>query len=178
MALYASRYGRVAGPVMAVDENEPALNLQEGYAVNRDGQDRRYQVVTVATHSRNALAAFWTDLGPSEDFTITVDETIYPMNPYHQWAEWEHTVAELRYAANMTRDDDFGTQLLHEQTQSSTIIEDYWNLLEEDPRLVKNQSTFGPGGVTVRNGYSHSGARRQQEKLAEAGRVGKHGYGY
>ena len=174
--LYSSRYAHIAGPIMAVDENEPALNLQEGTAINRSGQDHRYQVVTVATRSRNALAAFWWDLGPVEDFVIKVDDAIYPMNPYHQWAEWEHTVGELRYAADMTRDDDFGAQLLHEQTKNSTIIEDYWALLEEDPRLVTNRSTFGPGGVVQRNGYSHSGARRQQELHTERGEYPRHGY--
>ena len=178
MSLYASNYAKVLGPTAVVDENEPALNLQEGYAVNREGQDHRYQVVTVAALSGQALAAFWWDLGPSEDFTLTIDDETYPLNPYHQWAEWEHSVAELRFAADMTRDDDFGAQLLHEQVQSSRIIERYWELLEEDKQLVTNRSTFGPGGSIQRNGYSHAGARRQQDKLAEAGIVGKHGYGY
>lgn len=174
--LYSSRYARVAGPVMKVDENEAALNLQEGNAVNSSGQDHRYQVVTVATHSRNALAAFWWDLGPVEDFVITVDDTAYPMNPYHQWAEWEHTVGELRYAADMTRDDDFGAQLLNEQVKSSTLIEDYWDLLAEDQQLVKNRSTFGPGGVVQRNGYSNEAARIQQSRAIERGEYPKHGY--
>jgi len=176
MPLYSNRYARVAGPIMAVDENEAALNLQEGYAMDRAGQDRRYQVVTVATHSGNALAAFWWDLGPAGDFVVRVDDETYPMNPYHQWAEWELSVAELRFAADMTRDDDFGPQLLHEHTQESRIIKRYWELLEEDKQLVANRSTFGPGGATQRNGYTNAGARRQQELAAEQGRYPTHGY--
>ena len=171
-------FTKVLGPTTEVDENEPTQSIQEGYAPNRAGEPHRYQVLTVAALSGNALAAFWWDLGPSDDFTVTVDYSTYPMPPYHQWAEWEHTVAELRFYAARDRGDDWAIQMLHEQTQTSSIITDYWDLLAEDRQLVRNRSTFGPGGVIQRNGFSNLAARGQREKLAEAGIVGKHGYFY
>lgn len=171
-------FTKVIGPVVVVDENEPVHSLQEGYAMNREGQDHRYQALTVSAMSGQALAAFWWDLGPSEDFTVTVDGESYPTPPWHQVALWEHTVAELRFYAERDRGDDYGIQMLHEQTQTSTIIEDYWDLLAEDRQLVANRSTFGPGGVIQRNGFSDIAARGQLEKLVEAGSIGKHGYSY
>ena len=76
-------FTKVLGPTTEVDENEPAQSIQEGYAPNRVGEPHRYQVLTVTALSGNALAAFWWDLGPSDDFTVTVDDSTYPMPPYH-----------------------------------------------------------------------------------------------
>lgn len=177
MRLYASNYARILGVTAVVDENEPALCLQEGYAMNREGQDRRYQVIAVATPGGNDLATFYWDLGPSEGFvTKPIDGEVFQLNPYLQWAEWEHSVAELRAAAELTRDDDFGPQLLNEAVQSSRIIERYWELMEEDRQLVTNRSTYGPGGVVQRNGFSNEAARIQQQRAAERGEYPQHGY--
>ena len=67
-------------------------------------------------------------------------------------------------------------KMLHEQTNESDIIARYWQLIEEDRQLVRNRSTFGPGGVIQRNGFSNESARLQKARLDERGVTPQHGY--
>lgn len=157
-------YPAKGGFLFTVDEDEPVYFLQEGYALNPAGtDDHRYQVLLMPRG--NVIATFWWDLGPAEDFLMVVDGESYRAPPYQQPILLEHKVAECRHMAEAGRMDDFSVQLLHSQVNESTLFEEYARLIEEDMYLVRNRSTFGPGGHIQRNGYSPTGARRQQEIL-------------
>ena len=152
----------VKAVVMSVDSDEPAWALQEGYCLN-EGYDteHRYQVLFIRIDAGDSLGAFWTDLGPSEDFKITVEDMTYPVPPYHQLALFEHAVDELQFYANRDRADEFAVQMLHNQTKESDIVPRYQRIVEEDLKIIKNQSQFGTTGFTQRGGYSKSYAKEQ-----------------
>lgn len=147
------------GTVMAVDPNEPVYGIQESYAHNLKGEERRYQVLLMPRG--NVLSGFWTDLGPSSAFVMGEKQA----PPYFQPVLMAHSVAECRHMADAGRMDDFAQRLLEQQISESTLFADYYRLIEEDLAIVRNRSTFGYGGQTQRNGYSASGAREQQRRL-------------
>lgn len=152
------------GVVMDVYPNEMACAIQEGNATNKEGtEDHRYQVILIPRG--NDLCSFWTDLGPAKNFTMEVDGEVYPVPSYHQIVLMEHSVAECMYMAEHGRNDDFAIRLLHEQTNESTLFDDYARLIEEDMYLVRNRSSFGRYQKIERNSYSYEGARAQAERL-------------
>ena len=152
--------------VLAVNENDPVSFLQESYGHGPGGTaDHRYQVIFVP--AGNIVSAFWTDLGPAEDFDMEVDGQTYRAPPYHHLVLSEHTVAECRFYAERDRMDDFAIQLLHTQLNESTLFADYRQIIEEDFERVANKSSFGPYQTTERNGYSPVGAQEQAYKLSE-----------
>ena len=152
------------GILFSVDENAPVTAVQEGYALGPHGTEQhRYQVLLVP--QGNVVSAFWSDLGPAEGYLMHVDGKAYQAPPYFQVVLSEHSVAECRYMAEEGRMDDFAIRLLHEQVNESDLFARYQQLIEEDLRLVKNRSSFGPHARIERNGYSAYGARRQQEVL-------------
>jgi len=157
-------YPAHGGFLMSVGLDEPVYAVQEGYGQG-DGERHRFQVMLIPRG--NVLASFWTDLGPASDFDMNVEGTVYQAPPYHQIVLAEHSVAECRYMAEQGRMDDFAIRMLHEQVNESRLFEEYARLIEEDMALVRNRSTFGPGGQITRNGYSPAGARRQQEVLTK-----------
>jgi hypothetical protein len=150
----------VRGVTPTVSPDEKALTLFEGYAMNATGQEHRYQVVTVA--ASDALVGWYWDLGPSEGFRLHVENVEYPVPPYHQWAEWEHTVAELRFYADRDRDDEWAVKMLHEQVQGSDLLIRYANSVEEDVAIVKNRSFFGPTYSIQRGGLSRSALKERE----------------
>ncbi len=153
----------MVGTLMAVDSAEPVYGVQETYGRALDGQDHRYQVLLMPRG--NALYGFWTDLGLASNFVMKRGGIESPAPPYYQPVLMEHSVDECRYMADSGRMDDFAARLLEQQVSESTLFEDYRRLIEEDLAIVRNRSTFGPGGVKQRNGYSAIGARLQQERL-------------
>ena len=151
------------GALLSVFDHDPVYSIQEGYAMNQAGTGyHRYQVILLPVADR--IYSFWTDLGPAENFKLVVDGTEYRTPPYQQIVLLEHDVAECMFMAEHGRNDDFAIKLLNEQTQASTLFEDYARLIEEDMYLVKNRSTFGYGGSIQRNGFSAEGARTQRER--------------
>lgn len=162
-------YPADGGLLLAVDENEPVYFQQETYARNREGTgDNRYQVLLIPRG--NVLGKFVMDLGTAADFYMDGgDGKKYLAPPYFQPVLMEHTVAECRHMAEVSRMDDYALKLLHVQVNESDLFARYAQLIEEDMRLVKNRSTFGPHVRVERNGYSRAGARQQQERLAARG---------
>lgn len=164
------------GVLHSVRDDDPVMAVQESYGPSArevngeryyDGPDHRYQVMLMPVG--DTLSAFWTDLGPAEEFRMEVAGESYRVPPYFQLILMEHTVAECRYMADHNRQDDYAVRLLHEQVNESDLFERYARLIEEDMYLVKNRSTFGAGGFTQRNGYSALAAREQRERIT-------HGY--
>ena len=150
----------MVGTLMVVDENEPVYGVQESYARSNDGTgDHRYQVLLMPRG--DVLSGFWTDLGPASAFLMGEQQA----PPYLQPILMAHTVAECRHMADENRMDDFAARLLEQRVAESTLFADYARLIENDLYIVRNKSTFGPGGRTQRNGYSAIAARLQQERL-------------
>jgi len=168
-------YPPATGILTEVSLDEPVYLVQESNAIADDGSEHRFQVLFVPVNGE-FISTFLTDMGPAANYTMTVDDTVYPTPPYQQPILMEHTVAECRDMADDFRDDDFAVQLLHNQTNESDIIARYWAMIEEDRSIVKNKSTFGPGGHIQRNSFSDSGARLQKERLESEGTVPHHGY--
>lgn len=163
------------GVVTCVDMNDPVYIIQEGNALGPGGtEDHRWQVLFMPAGDH--VTAFYTDLGLASGHRIAVDDATYPTPPFHQPILLEHTVGECLAMAEEGRDDDFAVKMLHEQTNESDIIDRYWQVMEEDRRLVRNRSTFGPGGMIQRNGYSNEGAKLQKARLDEKGVIPQHGY--
>lgn len=153
-----------SGVLYSVDDNDPVMAVQETYGHNQEGTgDRRYQVMFMP--NGNVISAFWTDLGPAEDFRMESAGQSHQMPPYFQLVLMEHTVAECRYMATEARADDFAAKLLQQRIDESDLFERAARVIDEDRYLVKNRSTFG-GGVTVqRNGYSALAAREQLRRM-------------
>lgn len=144
------------------EDDKHVVGFQEGYALNRTGQEHRWQVVILMRG--NELTGFWTDLGPSEDFVITIDEMSYPAPPYHQPIAGEHSVAECQSMAERDRMDDYAIQQLHTQTMESDIIDRYWHQIHETRQQFANRSVFGPDFTKERNGFSLAGAKELKER--------------
>lgn len=154
----------VAGVLQEVDEDDAVWSVQENDAMPASLMvDHRWQALLMPVG--NVLKVFYTDMGPSSDFMVMVDEAVYPSPAFQQIILEAHTVAECRDMADDGRNDDWAVRMLHEQTQQSTVIEDWRQIVENDLPLIRNASTFGPAGKVERNGYSRAGARRQLEIL-------------
>lgn len=161
------------GKLLEVEADEKITFLQEGYGLGPGGTaDHRYQVIFIPVLGTH-ISTFWTDLGPATDFYMEVDEERYLAPPYHHLVLSEHTVAECRFYAERDRMDDFAVQLLHTQVNESTLFADFARLIEEDMRLVRNRSSFGPHAMVQRNGYSQAGAAEHARLTAE--RTAVHG---
>lgn len=157
-------YPAMGGVVFGLDSNEPVIAMQETYGRNKEGTgDHRYQVMILPRG--NVACTFWTDLGPAENFNITVGENSYRTPAYFQLVLMEHSVAECMHMAEQGRNDDFAVKLLDEQVNESDLFEQYYRLIEEDLAIVRNRSVFGPGSSTQRSGYSAIAARMQQESI-------------
>lgn len=157
----------IASILMRVDEDELVMATQESYAFAGPGKgDHRYQVLFIPRDDH--MAGFWTDLGPKSDFKMMVGEETFFAPPYFQPVLQCHTVAECRHMAEDARMDDYAARLLQASVDESTLFARYQALIENDLRLVKNQSTFGSGVRVQRDGYSRMEARerelRQQER--------------
>lgn len=163
------------GVLMRVDMNDPVYIIQEGNALGPGGtEDHRWQVLFMPAGDH--VTAFYTDLGLASGYRIHVDDASYPTPPFHQPILLQHTVGECIDMAEQGRNDDYAVKMLHEQTNESDIIARYWQVMEEDRQLVRNISTFGPGGAIQRNGFSNEGARLQKAHLEEKGVIPQHGY--
>ena len=88
-------YPPATGVLTSVSEDAVVYAVQEGDALNAGGTaDHRYQVLFIPMS--NVVSTFYTDMGPSADYVVEVDETAYPTPPYFQLVLMEHTVAECR----------------------------------------------------------------------------------
>lgn len=115
-------------------------------------QWHRWQVIFV--NRADALAEFWTDFGPSSNYTAP--EVTIP-------ALWEHSVAELQdIALDKRLGDDYWQKRLGELNDSSTLIPDILAQKEEHWKIIRNQSVFGPSHNHQRNGFSKRTAQESK----------------
>lgn len=136
------------GVTVAVHENEKAWEIRELILVRPpDFQRHRYQIIVVNRDDK--LCEWWHDLGPANGFKGP---------EFGMLSCFEYSVAELRDIAASKRDDTSWVTFMAEQREESTLIADFLNQTEEHWRLIYNQSTFGPGGHTQRNGFPRKAA--------------------
>ena len=88
---------------------------------------------------------------------------------YQQPVLFEHNVGECMEMAELGRNEEYAVRHLHEQTMNSDIHARYRQVVEQDMKLIKNQSFFtATGDFSIeRNGYSPTGKAEQQERLEE-----------
>ena len=140
--------------ILAVRDDEPAWSLRERNQAAGVGY-KRFQVITVVRN--DDLAEWWTELGPAENFSAPEVEIPSLL---------VHTVAELREIADQHRwRDNYWEKFTAEQVAESTLIPDFINQVEEHWKVIRNQSVFGPGGTTQRNGFSKRAAYEYQEAV-------------
>lgn len=134
---------------LAVHENEKAMSLREINLVRPPSfQLRRYQVITVVRD--DALAEWWNDMGPAEDFATI---------PFEVPALFEHSVAELRdIALSQHEGSAYWLKFMAEKQAESTLIDDALAYFEENHKRIHNLSVFGPGGHKQRNGFDRKAA--------------------
>lgn len=132
-----------------VHKDEPAWSIREVNLVRPpDYQWHRWQIVVVVRNDE--LAEYWTDLGLRHPGDAP---------PCEIPSLGEHTVAEVMDLAEHYRlQDVYFKQRLREQAAASTLIPDYLNQLEERWKIINNQSVFGPGYKTQRDGFSKEAA--------------------
>jgi hypothetical protein len=127
-----------------LDPNEKVYRLTELNLVKPPHyQNRRYQVMLV--NRDDCLAEWWYDLGPA--FAFTANQFTFPLM-------WEHTVAEAQAMAEEKRHDTYWQKFLAEKQAESTLVQDWINQRQEQSKIIRNQSVFGPGGHKQRNGFS------------------------
>ena len=131
-----------------ITEDEPCYGWQE---VNRvwpmpDGshQNRRMRFIFVVRG--DAIAKYVEDIGPAADFTEESQLGILADG------DAGDTVAQVRFMADASRDDTTYQRIRQEFRESSTLISDAINEAEMNRKAIQNQSVFGPGGHTQRNG--------------------------
>lgn len=74
----------------------------------------------------------------------------------------EHSVAEARDWADSMREDTTWHDFLAEEAEKSTLFKRFREQVENDALIVRNRSTFGPGGKVQRNGFSHQNASKRE----------------
>ena len=133
----------IAGTVDDIHPNEKVYFLAERNLLTRDYKhQRRWQIVGV---ERGGSMAFWTrDLGAAAAFR-TPEFRIVVL--------WEHTFAEVLDMAERQRTyDDSLQEFIKDSRGRSTLIKDFLDQTEQDAKLVRRQSVFGPGVRRQRNG--------------------------
>jgi hypothetical protein len=154
----------VFGATTEVDVDEPVVFLQELYAYNRQQQDHRWQVLGVIRADQ--IVGFWMDLGPATDFDTEIEGKPYRQPVYLQPIAFAHNVGECLEMAEQGRHDENAPQRLHERTMTTNLWDRFRDSVEQDLRLIRNQSQSGPYMRIERNGFSRSAKQEQQERLA------------
>lgn len=129
-----------------VHPDEKAWRLKEinlPRMVGKAQEMHRIQFVWVA---RNGVVMEWSqDLGRSDGYTSPGLDIP---------AIWEHTVGELFDIAEEARlGNNYWQRWTAEQESESTLIPDWINQVDEQSKIIRNQSVFGPGGHRQRNGF-------------------------
>lgn len=129
-----------------VHPDEKAWRLKEINLIRPVGKACEWHRIQFAWVARNGVVYEWSrDLGPSEDFTAPGLDIP---------SLWEHTVGQLwDIAENARLGTDYWQRWVAEQEHESTLIPDWINQVEERSKILRNQSTFGPGGHKQRNGF-------------------------
>ena len=131
-----------------ITEHEPCYGWAESNRVwpMADGthQARRMRFIFVVRG--DAIAKYVEDLGPASEYSDA--------SQFYIMADGEggDTVAEVRFMAGAHDDDATYERIRRELREGSTLIQDAVNEAEQNRKAIKNQSMFGPGGHTQRNG--------------------------
>jgi hypothetical protein len=156
---------KVYGATTEVDMDEDVVFIQELYGYDRQREARRWQVLGVVRADQ--IVGFWMDLGPATDFDTEIDGKPYRQPLYFQPISFAHNVGECFEMAEQGRHDENAPKQLHERTLSTDLWKRFRETTEQDMALVRNRSTFGPYQRIERNGFSPTGKKEQQERLAE-----------
>lgn len=135
---------RIHAQTLEVHPDEKAMGLAELYERTPDQRAiHRYQIIYVIRN--DAVAEYRTDMGADKDWRIP------PLSiPSFQ----EHSVAELQDMAQFARERATAFRnRLDQMEKESTLISDSIATAENVVKVKKNQSQFGPGGFTQRNGF-------------------------
>ena len=137
--------------------DEKAWGIAEFNAMGPGGHAfHRYQQIKV---TRNDHEARWVeDLGPADQY----GDAGFVIPSF-----FEHSVGELRDMALEMRESTRGQEKRREMAAESTLWEDFEREYEEDVKLLRNASTFGPGGSIQRNGYSRLTAMENKRRATE-----------
>lgn len=137
--------------------DEKAWGIAEFNAIEPNGHAwHRYQRITVV---RNDCEARWVeDLGPADQY----HDAGFVIPSF-----FEMSVGELRDMALEMRESTRGAEKRREMSAESTLWQDFERQYDEDSKLLRNASTFGPGGVVQRNGYSRLTATENKRKASE-----------
>lgn len=124
---------------------EPCFNLSE---LNRlcpppDQKHHRYQVIIVVRN--DSLAEYTLDLGPAGNFTRPEFRIPGGVTVGKGRVEILHTVQELQEIAEYIRNTRFELPFVPRD-----LAADYYNYIEQVPKLLKHKSTFGPMGRLLR----------------------------
>lgn len=155
----------IFGATTEVDMDEGVIFLQELYAQDRQQEQHRWQVMGVVRADQPV--GFWMDLGPASDFDTIIEGKPYRQPTYIQPIAFAHNVGECLEMAEQGRNDENAPKSLHETTMTTNLWDQFKETVEEDLKLIRNQSTSGPYARIERNGFSPTGKKEQQERLAE-----------
>ena len=132
--------------ISEIDLNEPCLGYYEG-PLNLAGEWHRYKVVIVIR--QDAPAVWYWDMGPAlptDPYPIRIPGYV-PLG--HGKMEAVETPAQLMYLADQLRTGEVSMDM--DQMEPNDVVRLYWEFAEEKKKQPKKQSTFGPGGFTVRD---------------------------
>jgi len=153
------------GATTEVDMDESVVYIQELYGYDRERVTRRWQVLGVIRADQ--IVGFWMDLGPATDFDTEIEGKPYRQPTYLQPVAFAHNVGECFEMAEQGRHDENAPKSLHERTMTTDLWKRFRNTVEQDMKLVRNQTTIGPYQRIERNGFSPTGKKEQQRRMAE-----------
>lgn len=133
-----------APSVPTVVRSEPCWGLTE-----RILNGQRFQIIAV--NRGDKIAECWVPL-----------PLIHGQREFDLFCAFEHSVGEARDWADEMREDKHWDNVLAEEAANSTLFKRFWQQVENDAAIVKNRSTFGPGGKIQRNGWHHKSRDPQQ----------------
>lgn len=138
------RTPHIVRQTLSVHLDEKAFALSELNFLTTDYKSlRRWQFIYVLRDGD--VAEFVKDMGPAVSFKAP-ELRVYSF--------WMDSVGQLLEEADRMRyeDDTFG-QLLAEVKGRSTLIPEFIAFKEEQHKLLRNASTFGPGFTRQRNEF-------------------------
>ena len=130
---------------LAYRRDEPCFNLSELNQLTTGLNQvlRRFQIIIVVRD--DSLAEYRVDLGLASDFKRPEFRIPGGVVVGHGRIEILHTVAELQEIADNLRHTPFALPFA-----PADLTKEYYDYIDELPRLKKAQSTFGPTHALVR----------------------------
>ena len=144
-ATTARKMNKLFPATLVIRRDEPCFNLSELNQLSSGLNQalHRFQVIIVVRDDR--LAEYRVDLGPAGAFNRPEFRIPGGVVVGHGRIEILHTVAELMEIADNLRNTPFALPFA-----PADLTKEYYDYLDELPRLRKAQSTFGPEHKLVR----------------------------